>query len=721
MTTAARHDADESGSAGAGPRRAAPARAGPLPDRSGAGAPPVLDLDDPRAPDPHLTGGKAAALARLRAAGVTSLPGAVLTTAVCRRYDDGTPVERLPGVDDLLACAAPDGEPVVVRSSSVIEDQATTSAAGQFETVIGVEGTAELVDAVRVVFDSRRAAGAGDEPIAVLVQPLVEPEISGVYFGVDPVTARTDRRVVSAVTGRPGRLVSGEVSGSTCVLDAGGATLEVDVRDGVVVDDDVLTALCEVGDRLAEVFDGPQDVEWAVVDGELLVLQSRPVTTEIRGVPAGPVYGPGPIAETFPEALAPLETDLWVPPLRDGMCEALHLTGAAPARRLRDRDAVISVGGRVAVDLELTGELDPVPGWRRRLAPARRLRRLRSAWRIGRLRAALPVIADDLVDAVDADLAAVPALDDLTSRQLIGLIGRGRDALRSLHAHEILLGLVSDPSSSRFTGASIALRMLAELRLDGLDDRQIVERAPAVLALVPPRIGRTIELPADATAPHVGSAPPEGSDVQVQREALRLRVRWMQELTGQAAFELGARLARRGALDEAGDVRQLPLEQLSAAVTHRAVVSTPTVVIAGAHDAEPPLPARFRIGDTGRPIPVRHPGESSGGTGAGGSRTSGVVTHDATDPPEHSVLVVGSLIPGLASLLPRLAGVVAETGNVLSHLAILARESGVPVVVGHAGALDELPVGSYVELDGQTGAVNVVRVAGRDDTGEVAP
>jgi pyruvate,water dikinase len=58
-------------------------------------------------------------------------------------------------------------------------------------------------------------------------------------------------------------------------------------------------------------------------------------------------------------------------------------------------------------------------------------------------------------------------------------------------------------------------------------------------------------------------------------------------------------------------------------------------------------------------------------------------------------------------LLPRLAGIVAETGSVLSHLAILAREARVATVVGYAGAMEDLPEGSVVEVDGDGGRITI--------------
>src|SRR4029077_17884768 len=89
-------------------------------------------------------------------------------------------------------------------------------------------------------------------------------------------------------------------------------------------------------------------------DGRVWLLQSRPITT-LHGPGSGPVYSPGPLAETFPDPLAPLEEDLWLDPVRDGIRQALAIVGKAPPRRLRGAPLVISVDGRPAIDLDLLG------------------------------------------------------------------------------------------------------------------------------------------------------------------------------------------------------------------------------------------------------------------------------------------------------------------------------------------------------------------------------
>jgi pyruvate,water dikinase len=667
----------------------------------------VVSLTDERALDASLTGSKAAALAKAAVAGIHTLPGVVLSTAFTSAVDDLPGVHAHPAVRRAFELAEGERRSLVARSSSVLEDTAGSSMAGQFDSVIGIATYETFIDAVQSVLDSRAAAGVAGSPIAVLVQPLIEPRYGGVLFGVDPVTGRTDRRTVSAVEGGPEPLVSGEVDGSRYVLDTKAKVVDFKQGDGPALPSSVLRQLVELSTRVAKVFRGPQDVEWAVDhDGRLWLLQSRPVTTEIRGVPSGPIYGPGPIAETFPEPLTELEHDLWVPPLRDAVREAVLLAGLVTPKELASSEVVVSVGGLVAIDLRLAGEIVPKRSLAARLNPMPGMRRLRGAWQVGRLRAAMPSLAAQLLERVDDDLEAVPALSELTSRQLVAMFHRGHGVLRALHAHEILIGMLTNTGRNRMTGAAVALRVLAEARQDGLSDAEVLERSPVVLALTPPRVAPTAELPAEVATMRLGGDEESGNDNGILREALRLRVRWVQELTGRAAWELGVRLSECGDLVGPEMIRHMTLAHVEAVFTHQAVV-IPSLVQLHKHSFGASLPARFQLSDRRKAIPVQYAREMEGGTGAGGGTGRGPVTYDTNDPPAGSVLVTTTLSPGLGPLLTRLHGVVAETGSVLSHLAILAREAGVPTVVSYANAKRDLKEGAEVVVDGHTGIVTV--------------
>jgi pyruvate,water dikinase len=353
----------------------------------------------------------------------------------------------------------------------------------------------------------------------------------------------------------------------------------------------------------------------------------------------------------------------------------------------------------VAADLDLLGARPRSTSVLRLLDPRPPARRLGAAWRVGRLRSALPLLAADVTARLDADLEAVPALQELTDDQLAHVLHLGRERLRAAHGYEVLAGIVglTDDASANAT----ALVALAEGRAAGRTDSAIISAAPVTLALSAPAIARSPSLPAVSSAggEHVDVAP------LGPREALRLRARWLQELTARAAAELGTRLHERGRLPSADLVRWLRLDELDAMLD--GAPPPGDLVERAATPPAPPLPAEFRLTDDGTPVAVvRRGGGRLGGRGAGGGRGVGRVHDPRVGAPRPGmVLVVRTLEPDLAGMLPGAAGLVAETGSVLSHLAILARELSVPTVVGVSNALERFPAGSTVIVDGSSGEV----------------
>ncbi|MFC3477926.1 PEP/pyruvate-binding domain-containing protein [Halobacterium litoreum] len=277
----------------------------------------VVSLADPRAAEPALTGGKAATLARLRTADFPVPDGFVVTTAAYRAHADaagasdrlaalergeeraasalrdrlaGTPLpERVLGsIRDRL-----DDGAYAVRSSATAEDLAEASFAGQHDTELGVDA-ADVPDAVArclgslftdraVAYRERNGVPHRGVAMAVVVQRMVEPDTSGILFTADPVTGRRDVAVVDAGPGRGERQVSGRETADTARIDREtGEVLDYRVGSGRaarVLDDDTLRTLADLGDRIEAELGGPQDVEWAIRDGDVSVLQSRPVTS----------------------------------------------------------------------------------------------------------------------------------------------------------------------------------------------------------------------------------------------------------------------------------------------------------------------------------------------------------------------------------------------------------------------------------------------------------
>jgi pyruvate,water dikinase len=213
-----------------------------------------------------------------------------------------------------LARLCPNAEPVAVRSSAADEDGAQHSFAGQFESYLFVP-PAQVPETVTAVWRSafserllvyRRTHGlpAAGRPPAVLVQRMVNASRSGVAFGADPVTGRRGVAVVAASYGLGTGLVSGEQAADTYRVDRKGHILdrliaekrfahhpatgragglqcvEVPTQDAhrPALTDDEVRAVAALARQAGHHFGCPQDIEWAIEDGCLYLLQARPIT-----------------------------------------------------------------------------------------------------------------------------------------------------------------------------------------------------------------------------------------------------------------------------------------------------------------------------------------------------------------------------------------------------------------------------------------------------------
>lgn len=673
------------------------------------GRPAVVTLTDPRATARELTGNKAATLARAASLGLPVVSGFVVTTAWAAA---GSPSSD--AVTELRAAweelTRGDSVPLIVRSSSTVEDIAASSMAGVFLSVSNVAGWQALLDAIADVQRSARTAAGGEAPaaMAVLVQPQLRAACGGVMFGFDPVSGDRRHVVVEAVSGGPEALVSGRAMAARYLLSRRGRLVEVEHGSLAPLSLPNRIRLARLAHRAGRDFGAPQDIEWAIdAEGHLWLLQSRPITAAGAAADAGgPLLGPGPIAETFPQPLRRLEVEIFLDPLRAGIVRAMHVIGMVSRRRTASSPVVTTVGGWVAADLELFGVAPTRRSVWRLLNPVPPARHLSVAWRIGRLRRDLPVVAEDLLRWTDVQLAQVPRLHDLPDRDLLWMLSRVRRQLVAVHGYEVLAGMLLPKDEHGSTAAALALDVLCSTDGQKLDHGRMVAQHPELLALTPPRIGTPVPLPDP-----VGSSNGDRSrDVRLgHREALRLRARWLDELAARAATELGRRLARAGRLPNRDAVRDLSLPELTALVAGDPAPAS--LDERTRRPCGPPLPAAFRLTRDGVVAPARLPHDAAGqGSGAGGGRGMGRVHQLAEGPldEEGEVLVVRVLEPSLAAALPHVSALVSETGSTLSHLAILAREVNVPTVVGIEDALQRYPPGTLVLVDGTSGEVRPI-------------
>jgi pyruvate,water dikinase len=239
---------------------------------------------------------------------------------------------------------------VAVRSSATAEDLPEASFAGQQRTFLNVKGAAEVVRAVQEcwasLFEARAIFYRIEQKfdhfkvgIAVPVQRMVQSEVSGVMFTLEPITNDRSKITIEAVIGLGEMIVSGDVTPDTyqvnksdykifskeiakqewkLIKSGQGKGEDINVKipltaaeqDAQKISDEDIIALAKIGNSLEQHYKFPQDIEWAKEGGKIYIVQTRPVTTTkervdviteinapilLSGAPASPGIASGPV------------------------------------------------------------------------------------------------------------------------------------------------------------------------------------------------------------------------------------------------------------------------------------------------------------------------------------------------------------------------------------------------------------------------------------------
>ncbi|MFQ3629337.1 MAG: PEP/pyruvate-binding domain-containing protein [Cyanobacteriota bacterium] len=259
----------------------------------------ILFPTDPHLP-PEQLGGKARSLYELQHSATGAFPIPDWFVVSPEAFTAGQGVALTEAVKAELAGAiarlCPAGECVAVRSSAVEEDGATLSFAGQLESFLFVPPEQvgdRTVQVWRSAMGDRLLAYRQEHgltepppPPAVLVQRMVNAEVAGVAFSANPITHQRSVAVVSAVRGVGEALVSGESDADTWTVNREGDITSAQLQDPAnpVLTPAQVRDIAQLARRAERHFARPQDIEWAIAQGQLYLLQSRPITT-LRGQP----------------------------------------------------------------------------------------------------------------------------------------------------------------------------------------------------------------------------------------------------------------------------------------------------------------------------------------------------------------------------------------------------------------------------------------------------
>ncbi|OGM56349.1 phosphoenolpyruvate synthase [Candidatus Woesebacteria bacterium RIFCSPHIGHO2_12_FULL_42_9] len=203
---------------------------------------------------------------------------------------------------------------VAIRSSATAEDLPNASFAGQQATFLNISGEANLINYTRecwaslytpraIFYREQNKISHDKVKISVIVQKMIQSEVSGVMFTQDPVTNEKDKIIIEAIWGLGEMIVQGTVvpdhyvvqketfdvlskqvvDQSIQLIRVKGTTLETGVRENKKhlqkISDKEIVAVAKLGAKLQKHYYFPQDVEWAKEKNKIYIVQTRPITT----------------------------------------------------------------------------------------------------------------------------------------------------------------------------------------------------------------------------------------------------------------------------------------------------------------------------------------------------------------------------------------------------------------------------------------------------------
>ena len=757
---------------------------------------------------------------------------------------------------------------VAVRSSATAEDLPGMSFAGQMETYLNVRGSDEVIHAVKrcwaslwtgraISYRQRQGIRPEDVSIAVVVQQLVAAQVAGVVFTANPVTGARDELVINAAWGLGEAIVSGRVTPDTIIIKKQtGAIASQEIaskevmtvrspegtseepvpagkRQRAALEPTQAAELARLGMKIEELYGQAMDIEWAMCDEQIFIVQARPVTAlaesrttlEWKAPREGRQYWRSSVAELLPDPLSPLFATLALPLWN----QALHdLTESLRINFLRGKDfALMTIHQYAYYDFAVTGWqtvrlLVALPVLIPRLV---RIRRGAQARWADETRPRYANVADKWMGR---DLTTAPAVELLAgAREIVGAAANYYVSIQlvlgSVNLSEatftnvynrflkregdppaltFLLGFDSAPIRAekslydlamwahqhgelteyltRTSGKDIAAAYLSQSSpiADAGTWREFTGRlaehlnhfghavydldfAKSLPAEDPASLLETLKyfIAGQGRDPYerqaaAGAAREQATESLLarlrglRRRFFRRALRWAQRwaplredaladvglgwpMLRRMLREVGCRMAAAGAIAECHEVFWLKWEEAEEAAgaldagqpvkDYRRTLDERRETWRRAHDVTPPVALPIKGGgrlfglDVSRWMPARSGQTASNiirGIGASPGRVTGAacVIHgpeefDQMKPGD--ILVAKITTPAWTPLFALASGIVTDVGGPLSHSSIVAREYGVPAVLGTGVATHLIRSGQHITVDGNGGVVTL--------------
>lgn len=777
---------------------------------------------------------------------------------------EGTTAEIRRAYDSLEG----DNPAVAVRSSANAEDLPDMSFAGQQDTYLNVRGEDAVIEAICNCWASlwtpraisyRHEMGIDQDAVAmaVVVQMMVPSEVSGILFTVNPATGERSEMIINASYGLGEAVVGGHVAADTFIVeraslsvrdaivgskkqkivsngDQGTRLLDIaeKQRDEMSLSESALRELATLAVSVEESFGGlPLDIEWAIHDNRLWLLQARAITNlppppleNVRWEPseAGSKLVRNQVVEFMPGPLSPLFEELYLPAIDEGF--ALRRDWLDGTSDGIARVAKYSRHGNETVNGYAYRYLGPVtppkPAEQQTLAREKQLTidsvsslcyEWPRRWRHEKLPQYLATIKQwhqlDIQGAEDEEL--LEGICKLTradghyweaANSVLALPRWQDQALQDFlqqHAPDagFTSGMLLDASNSMTMQAQMDLWKIAcQIQSnDALDNLVISTPAHALVKAIQahPEGGRVADslecylgqyghqiysldyvepTPCQDPTPVLSTLKTQVQDraydpivLQVEvnkrrqralreisryftgrlRWQFRWRLFWAQRFyanrdealfyVGAAwpvlqrmAQELGSRLVSTGTLKSADDVYFLLSTELTCAINARKKDEPVPDLLQKAIERKELREARKRLTPPERIFPVPHDGEelvgnhslaqseTPGNVEQGTAVSPGKVTAEVSvlhSPAEfdqmipNSILVCPFTTPAWTQLFSHAVGLVTDIGSITSHGSIVAREYGIPAVLGLGDISKRLVSGQVISIDGDKGTI----------------